>query len=190
MPPKRKVEDLAEEMAEEAIEDYKAKRKSRDAAEAVRKSVLAMYVHLTCRDISEILRADHTYSAVCGSSMVEIFIGADNNRTTLKIPKDLLAIHSEYFYNRFKDEDEDLKMDFPIVDPAIFGIFQSWLYCGQIVNFPNIPPHMWFGCWSMGQTFLAPGFQNHIMDNIRRRCKVNPGDWITVPIVASAFQGR
>lgn len=101
---------------------------------------------------------------------MDIWVGPD--KQIFSIHRDLLALHSGYFANRFRELMDDENILLPRVNLAIFATFHSWIYSGDPLAVHQPVESKAAKMWAFGHDFKAPGFQNAVMDEIREASKV------------------
>ncbi|CZR61647.1 uncharacterized protein PAC_11544 [Phialocephala subalpina] len=101
-----------------------------------------------------------------GGKIICIFMVKDKQGFT--VHKDLLALHSGYFRNRFRDAEEDEKFELQDFKAATFADFHAWLYSGIFLDAKDLVTSMSSQeTWALGSFLKAPAYQNHCMDLMR-----------------------
>ncbi|KAF4635823.1 hypothetical protein G7Y89_g2264 [Cudoniella acicularis] len=146
--------------------------------------------HLDCEEAAKLQdHLDIMALVISSSEMTTIFVGKE--KRSFSAHKDLLALHSAYFRNRFLDaHNDDDKITLPNFKPYIFADFHSWLYSGQILQVPgdalNTPTSQ-EELWALANFLEAPVFQNHCMDLIRTDCKTTPNNFVCIDSIESMY---
>jgi hypothetical protein len=122
------------------------------------------------------------------SPRVDIYVGKGEKAFT--IDKDLLALHSQYFRNRFAEADENEQFTLPHVKEEHFVFFKSWLYTGDWLHIGNAlsTPTTGEELWALGTFLKAPAFQNYCMDDIRQDAKNERNHWVYIKSVESVYK--
>jgi len=100
--------------------------------------------------------------------MVAIAVRKDMHRHTFAVHQDLLALHSTYFDQVFRDDEVLTEIE---ALPCVFADFVSWMYSGWLNENKGIEargsiPEL----WKLGHNLKAPDFQNFCMDFFRDSC--------------------
>jgi hypothetical protein len=108
------------------------------------------------------------------SETVEVLAGNEDKQTFI-VHRDLLALHSAYFLDLFKDKGRGVDKQILIsMKPSLFADFVSWIYFGEFLKVENDALEGAASVddlWEWGRVFKAPAFQNFCMDDCRAYCK-------------------
>jgi hypothetical protein len=104
-------------------------------------------------------------------------LAGNEDKQTFIVHRDLLAVHSTYFLDLFKDKGHGVDKQITIsTKPSLFADFVSWIYFGEFLKVKNDALEGSAAVddlWEWGRFFEAPAFQNFCMDDCRAYCKAS-----------------
>ncbi|THX02282.1 hypothetical protein D6D13_08370 [Aureobasidium pullulans] len=106
----------------------------------------------------------------CFRGIVVVEVGLE--KQAFSIHKDLLCFYSDYFRGAFDSgfkEAVEGKLSLPTEDPAIFDIFNGFIYTRQLRDATGVQgPDLLFGTlvalWIFGDKYIVPALQNKAID--------------------------
>ncbi|THY39224.1 hypothetical protein D6C97_10372 [Aureobasidium pullulans] len=111
----------------------------------------------------------------CFRGIVVVEVGPE--KQAFSIHKDLLCFYSDYFRGAFDSsfkEAAEGKLSLPTEDPAIFDIFNGFIYTRQLrdatdVKGPNLSFITLVALWIFGDKYIVPALQNKAIDAFKER---------------------
>ncbi|KAI9699791.1 MAG: vesicle coat component [Candelina mexicana] len=109
------------------------------------------------------------------NNMLHVYVGP--NRKHWNLHRDLLCARSKYFKaalgGDFK-EAQDKAISYPDEDPAVFGLFISWLYCGTLqVPMDKCTLTHYFKLYVLADKFSIEALKNLTIDAIREHYRLS-----------------